>query len=186
MFSQKLFMIIFAVLFIFLISCSEEEPTPAGPPQVLSNNYSGFMQLHFTNTFPAFDESTQVDITIDKYGKVTFGTGTLTYNADDDNGQSRIRRVGTLSLNPSGNYFDNSGKDYLGVEENTALFEIMTVWYWDDNTHSWIEMINDTLTGTWNGGLAFSIDDAALAGSVTQSSTVWGSTTWGLYLVVTP
>jgi len=186
MISPKLFIMVIAVSLIFLISCSEEEPTPAGPPQVLSNNYSGFMQLHFTNTFPAFDESTQVDITIDKYGKVTFGTGTLSYNADEDNGQSRIVRVGTLSLNPKGSHFVSNGDDYVDVDENTTINENMIVYYWDENTQTWIEFLNEDINSTWNGGLGFNIDDAVLTGSIIQSVTAWGSTTWGLYLVVIP
>lgn len=32
-----------------------------------------------------YNETTQVDVDINRYGKVTFGTGTLTYNADDNN-----------------------------------------------------------------------------------------------------
>jgi hypothetical protein len=44
---------------------------------VLSNDYTGFLQLRFTNTYPSFDETTQVDVDINKYGEVTFGSGTL-------------------------------------------------------------------------------------------------------------
>ena len=99
--------------------------------QVLSNEYSGFLRLNFTNQFPYFDETTQVDVDINKYGVVTFGSGTLTYNADDNNGQSRIVRNGTLQLNPTGYYFDNSGEDYIGVDENTTINENMIVYYWD-------------------------------------------------------
>ena len=175
------------VCFCFLqFSCSEEETQPTTPPEVLSNEYLGFLRLNFTNQFPFFDETTQVDVTIDKYGKVTLGTGTLSYDADDDNGQSRIVRVGTLSLNPKGNHIVNNGEDYIEVDENTTIDENMIVYYWDDNNLTWVVAINENINSTWNGGLAFNIDDAVLTGSVIQSANAWGSVTWGLYLVVVP
>jgi|GEM_PF-5805228 len=153
---------------------------------VLSNDYTGFLQLRFTNTYPAFDETTQVDVDINKYGEVTFGTGTLTYSGDDNNGQSRIVRNGTIQLNPSGYYFDNNGADFIGVDENTTINENMIVYYWDDNSQSWVEVINENINNTWHGGLAFNIVDAVMNGSIIQSVTAWGSVTWGLYLVVIP
>jgi len=152
--------------------------------QVLSNEYSGFLQLRFTNTYPAFDETVQVDVTINKYGEVTFDSGTLTYNADDNNGQSRIVRNGTLQLNPTGNYFDNSGEDFIAVDENTTVNENLIVYYWDGQ--GWVEALNENITETWHGGLAFSIDDAAINGSIIQVVTSQGSVTWGLHLVVIP
>ena len=151
---------------------------------VLTNEYSGFLQLRFTNTYPAFDETTQVDVDIDKYGKVTFGTGTLTYNADDNNGQSRIVRNGTIQLNPTGYYFDNNGADFIGVDENATITENMIVYYWDGA--QWVEALNENITNTWHGGYAFSIDDAVINGSVIQVITAQGSAAWGLYLVVIP
>ena len=151
---------------------------------VLSNDYTGFLQLRFTNTFPSFDETTQVDVDINKYGEVTFGSGTLTYSGDDNNGQARIVRNGTLQLNPTGYYFNNSGEDYIGVDENTTVNENMIVYYWDGI--QWVEALNENITDTWHGGLAFSIDDAVISGSIVQVVTGQGSVTWGLYLVVVP
>jgi hypothetical protein len=151
---------------------------------VLSNDYTGFLQLRFTNTYPSFDETTQADVDINKYGEVTFGTGTLSYNGDDNNGQSRIVREGTIQFNPTGYYFDNNGDDYIGVDENATLNENMIVYYWDGS--QWIQALNENINDTWHGGLAFSIDDAVLTGSIISSSNSGGSVTWGLYLVVIP
>jgi hypothetical protein len=186
---KKIGMLILTIAIIFLISCSKEEPTPVEPapiepPEILTNDYSGWLELHFTNQYPAFDETTQVDVTINKYGEVTFGTGTLSYSGDDNNGQSRIVRNGTLQLNPTGYYFDNSGEDYIGVDENTTVNENMIVYYWDGT--QWVEALNENITDTWHGGLAFSIDDAVINGSIIQVVTAQGSVTWGLYLVVIP
>jgi hypothetical protein len=186
MYLKKVFLLILVLHSLILLSCSMDEQNPTEPPQVLSHDHMGFLQLRFTNTFPAFDETVQVDVTVDKYGKVTFNTGTLSYNADDNNGQSRIVRVGTLSLNPKGSHFVSNGEDFIEVDENTTINENMIVYYWDDNSQSWIEMINENINNTWHGGLAFNIDDAVLNGSVIQSVTAWGSVVWGLYLVVIP
>jgi hypothetical protein len=151
---------------------------------VLSNDYTGFLQLRFTNTYPSFDETAQVDVDINKYGEVTFGTGTLSYSGDDNNGQSRIVRNGTIQLNPTGYYFDNSGADFIGVDENATINEHLIVYYWDGT--QWVEALNENITDTWHGGYAFSIDDAVINGSIIQVITAQGSAIWGLYLVVIP
>lgn len=182
---NKLIMLSVLVTISFLLSCSEDE-TITDPPQVFNVDYNGFLKLTFTNEFPSFDETTQVDVHIDKYGNVTMGTGTLSYNADENNGQSRIVRVGTLSLNPNGNHFVSNNINYLGVDENTTIAENMIVYYWDETTQAWVEFVNENINSTWNGGLAFNIDDAVWSGSVIQSVTAWGSVTWGLYLVLVP
>lgn len=186
MITKKVILSLLALPLLFIVTCSEEDPAPVEPPQVLSNEYEGFLRLTFTNTFPAFNETTQIDVHIDKYGAMTFASGTLSYNADDNNGQSRIRRVGTLTLNPTGHHFDNNGEDWVDVDENTEINETMTVWYWDPNSQSWVQTINENITDTWHGGLGFNIDDAVLTGDIIQSSNAWGSVTWGLYLVVIP
>lgn len=93
-----------------------------------------------------YNETTQVDVDINRYGKVTFGTGTLTYNADDNNGQSRIVRNGTIQLNPAGYYFDNNGADFIGVDENATITENMIVYYWDGA--QWVEALNENITNT--------------------------------------
>ena len=177
-------LLILVIPILFLVSCSKEEPTPVEPPEVLTNVYSGWLELHFTNQYPAFNETVQVDVTIDKYGAVTFGSGTLSYNADDNNGQSRIVRNGTIQLNPTGNHFDNNGADFIAVDENATVNENLIVYYWDGI--QWVEALNENITDTWHGGYAFSMDDAVINGSIIQVVTAQGSATWGLYLVVIP
>jgi len=184
MITKKIILSLLTITLLFILSCSKDDQGPAEPSQVFTNAYSGFLKLDFTNQFPAFTETTQVDVMIDVYGKVTFGTGTLTYNADDNNGQSRIVRNGTIQLNPTGYYFDNNGEDYIGVDENATINENMIVYYWDGS--QWVEAINENITNTWHGGYAFSIDDAVINGSIIQVVTAQGSAAWGLYLVVIP
>ena len=150
---------------------------------ILDNNYSGALHLRISNTFPEFDASTQVDAMIDKYGGVTFGTGTLSYEGDDNNGQARIKRSGTLTLAPYGNVFHANGDILIDVDENTTFNERLQQWIWDGTT--WMQIVDETVSGTWNGGLGFYLDDATMDGSTVGVTTGQGSVTWTLTLTPT-
>ena len=181
MFTRKILLLICVVPIVLQLSCSENSE-PTKPKDMFSNYMSGTLSLEYFCPWPNFNETTQVDVRIEKDGTVTFGTGTLSYNADQNNGQTRIRRVGTLTLNPTGNCFNSNGTDYIGIDENTNLDETLTQWYWDPNTQTWVEVINQEIHQVWNGGLAFQIDDALLDQAVIQSS----SAIWRLYLLIIP
>jgi hypothetical protein len=152
---------------------------------ILDNNYTGTLYLRFTNTFPEFDESTQVAVEIDKYGGVTFGTGTLSYEGEDDNGQSKLKRSGTLTLAPYGNVFHANGDIIIEVDENTSFNERFQQWVWDNQTFTWIPVMDENFSGTWNGGLGFYLGDATTGGSTVSVSTGQGSVIWTLTLTPT-
>ena len=59
----------------------------------INSESSGTLELHFTNEFPSFDASTQVTVDIGEQGTVTFGTGTLHYEGEDDNGQFKDQEI---------------------------------------------------------------------------------------------
>jgi hypothetical protein len=184
---MKLNLFIAAVFCLLQLSCSKEETPAAAPPEpdVLSNAYTGYLELNFTNQFPSFDETTRVDVTMDKKGQMTFTTGTLSYSAEDDNGQIKIKREGTLNLQPTGNYFNNNGQDYCSVKENTTVNETITTWVWDGS--SWMQTANQTFNDTWNGGLSFSLIEATINGAVIEEVVPGsGSVKWSLHLVVVP
>ena len=183
----KILFIIFPMLLMFLLSCSNEPGPVETNEDVLSNEYQGYLKLNFTNSsLPSFDETTQVDVHVYKNGDMTIASGTLSYNAEEDNGQSKIKRVGTLTLHPTGKYFDNNGVDYLDVKENTNLNETMTVWYWNPQNQTWVQALNENITDTWNGGLAFKINDAVISESIVSVVTTTGSVIWSLHLDVIP
>jgi hypothetical protein len=145
------------------------------------NNYVGTLTLNYTNDLPAFNETAHVDVEIDKYGKVTFSSGTLNYEGYDTRGDFRIKRTGTVTINPNGYYFYEKGVNWLGIKECASFNENFISWY-RDNQGIWHEVMNETPSGTWEG-LAFSIDDAVINGSVIAVSTEQGSVTWTLVLV---
>ncbi len=174
-------LVVFLVLVVLLISCSEDE-SPVEPKPVLSHEYIGFLRLHFTNEFPTINKTTQVDVAINKFGEMNFSTATVSYDADEHNGQTRIRRTGTLVLRPKGKHFFNNGEDKFGVDENTTIQETMTIWYGDGV--EWTLFTTQNIQGTWNGGLDFDLTEALFNGSYVSVNTGNGSATWSLHLVV--
>jgi len=152
---------------------------------ILDYNYTGTLYLRFTNTFPEFDESTQVAVEIDKYGGVTFETGTLSYEGDDHDEQVRIKRSGTLTLAPYGNVFHANGDIIIEVDENTSFNERFQQWVWDKQTSTWIPVIDENFSGTWNGGLGFYLKDAVTEGSTVSVTTGQDSVIWTLTLAAT-
>jgi hypothetical protein len=158
---------------------------PQPPPDVLTHEYVGLLTLRFANdVIPQFNEAAEVDVSVDQQGKMTFGTGTLSYDADENNGQIRIRRVGTITIRPNGKYFKEGDKDAFDVKENSTVNETITMWVW--NGTSWQQTVNETVTDTWNGGLAFYLDDASAGdGSTVGVSTGTGQAEWSLTLIPT-
>ncbi len=176
-------MILMISLFLIILACSEDE-NETGPKEYLDHEYNGFLKLHFTNDFPSIDKSVQVDVYVNKFGEMNFGTGSVSYDADENNGQTRIRRTGTLTLKPNGSYFSDNMIDKFDVNENTTIIETMTVWYGD--VINWTLAFSENINSTWNGGLVFNLDDAVWNGSHVSVNTGYGSADWGLYLVVIP
>lgn len=146
----------------------------------INSESSGTLELHFTNEFPSFDASTQVTVDIGEQGTVTFGTGTLHYEGEDDNGQFKIKRSGTLTLAPTGTTVEIGDDLRIDVKENTTVNEYLQSWVWDGS--SWMQVMNENITDTWNGGLVFYRSEARAGGSTVQAATGDGSVTWTLRL----
>ncbi|MDI6804992.1 MAG: hypothetical protein QME58_14345 [Bacteroidota bacterium] len=122
-----IFHLVLLLLLILLISCSKKE-NPVEPKPVLNHEYAGFLRLRVTGEFPIVDITTQVNVTVNKFGEMNFSTSTVSYDADEHNGETRIRRTGTLVLRPNGHHFNDNGLDKFAVDENTTINETMTIW----------------------------------------------------------
>ncbi len=147
----------------------------------INSESSGTLALHFTNSaLPPFDASTQVTADIGEQGTVTFGTGTLNYEGEDDNGQFKIRRSGTLTLAPTGTTVEIGDDLRIDVKENTTVNERLQTWVWTGT--SWMSVLDENITDTWNGGLVFYKSEAKAGGSTVQAATGDGSVTWTLRL----
>lgn len=157
MYKKINFAIITFFFSLLILSCSKDE-NQTGPIEVLDHEYNGFLRLHFTNDFPSLDKTVDVNVHINKYGVMNFGTGSVSYDTDENNGQTRIKRTGTLFLKPNGSYFLDNTIDKFDVNENTTINETMIVWYGDGV--NWTQAFSENINSTWNGGLVFSLDDA--------------------------
>ncbi len=116
----KLCLLVFIVLFVF--KCTDDDGSTVASLEILDNNYTGILYLRFTNEYPEFDETSSVTVEVNKYGIMTFGTGTLNYDGDTTIPQaSRFKRSGTLTLRPGGSYKENNKS--FEVDENTTVVE---------------------------------------------------------------
>ena len=157
----------------------------AGPgyiEEILGNNYLGELQLQYSNTFPEFDETTSMEVEINKYGGVFIEAGSLVYSGESEiPEQSKIKREGTLDLQPLGEIV--VGTDVIvSINENTAYDEQYKYWVWDDQILDWDLRVEENPTGLWNGGLAFNLDDAVLFGDTVGEQNAQGAVLWTLTL----
>ena len=173
------------VLLLFFDGCKKKDdgegPDPNNNGSLLQFKYEGTLHLLFSNTFPAFQSSTTLQVSVDLNGHMVFSIGELQYSGESDNGQSKIRREGELILAPNGDAFEDDNKIYFAVDENTSLEETFTVWIWDGTI--WVQQIQETVTDTWNNGLNFALEDAQLGGSVVEESNANGTVRWTLVLI---
>lgn len=182
---KSLVLVLLSLIIVsFGFECNQkdnDEPDPNNEDNLLPYHLKGTLNLLFTNTFPAFAESTALQVSVDKDGHMVFDIGELQYSGEDDNGQSRIRREGELILAPNGEGFKDNGKIYFAVDENTTVEETFTVWVWDGT--NWLQTVQETVTYTWNDGLTFSREDAEIGGSVVEATNANGTVRWTLTLV---
>lgn len=154
---------------------------------VLDNDYSGTLELRLTNQFPAFDETARADVYLDRYGGLSFGTATLRYDATDDNGELKMQRTGTLSIDPTDGFFNNADPENITIElnENTRVQETIKTWV-KDSGGAWKPVADQTFTELWNGGLAFEFDEFGSGGATHATvgvSNAQGSALWTLTLL---
>jgi len=143
--------------------------------------HRGTLTLHFTNDLPDIDETATVDVTMDQYGGVFFGSAILSYDAQETQGDFRIQRTGSLNIDPDGWYNDANPTVYIEVDENTTYQETLQTWY-RDNGGQWQQVLNESLSGLWDGGLAFDFSEVIASGSSVSVVTGQGSAVWTLQL----
>jgi len=177
---RSLFVCVFFAALFAIAGCGSSNNATGPDPQVLDNSYTGTLHLDFSNVFPEFDESASVSVEVDKQGNITFGTGTLNYSGEDDNGEIKIKRTGTLTIAPNGEYINEAGNEHFAVNENTTVNEHMQTWYWDGS--AWQPSMDENITATWNGGLMFNLGEATTTGSVCEVTNSQGSIVWTLTL----
>lgn len=149
------------------------------PDPILETSYTGILELQFTNTFPQFDETIRLDVDIDaELGLVTVEFDTMHYEGDETNEQNlRIRRDGTLTIQPTA-WLEQDGETiYVQVREDTTLNETYEMWPPGGDP------VSETVTDFWDGGLSFDFLEAQTSGSIVSVVTANGSAIWTLTLV---
>ena len=124
-------------------------PRSQSSPDDTTSKYVGTLKLHLaSNLMPTFDESAISNITVVLdmgKEKVTGTTATLYYDSDENNGDARIRRNGYINFTPTGSCND----DVCIVNPMPLGVETITYWAWDDETHTWIEFLHESIPIDW-------------------------------------
>lgn len=156
----------------------EDEPQP-----VLEHAYLGSLELRFTQDLPPIQASARMDVAVDPYGAMTFSPGSLSYEGEQEEDGVRLKRSGQVQLRPTGHWFDQNDQDWFEVQEHATGEERLQHWAWDDDTKQWVQVLDQPIPIAWNGGLAFGLAEAVLAGATVESSTGLGRARWTLVLL---
>ncbi|MCD4794879.1 MAG: hypothetical protein K8R54_16715 [Bacteroidales bacterium] len=182
---KSIFLLLLITFLCINLSCKKNDDMV--PDQILKNNYSGTLTVRNTNTYPEWDETAQVDVTIDKDGLVTFGNTSLTYSGekiiDDD---SKIVRSGSWTIYPTGILEQHNDIIYIQVDAGVSVVNDVQQVYEKDDLGNWILLYEVNYTGNPNSDLSFIFDDAETGGGSTCGITAdTGSIIWTLLLTVT-
>jgi hypothetical protein len=177
---KKIFVLLLSaiVLIIFFDGCKKEDDGEDEPSseEIFDKNYTGSLNLFFSNSFPQFQSETNIVFTVNKFGDMLFDQGTLFYSGTSDNGQAKLQREGELTIAPYGKTVKNGDEIMFEVDENTVVVETYKMWVWDGQ--QWIQQVNESITDTWNNGLSFSYLEAIADGSVVEVSNANGTVRW--------
>ncbi len=174
----------------FLLSgCEKKEndPPDMAPENWLDHSYAGTLKVEYTNSYPEWDVSTQMDVEIEKeLGTVTISSTTLNYSGETlVSEDSKIERTGSWSINPNGELKGDIDHPDLFIDAGLITENDIQKIYAKDNSGNWI-MVNETdFSGhTPYSELLFDMDDAIVDGSVVSVNTDNGSIIWTLCMVV--
>ena len=155
---KKIFLLI-TVGLIVIYSCKQE---PQEQETMFENGYSGYLHIKISCTQPEFIAEESVGIIIDSDGELVSEPATLTYAGESvmEGGQSKMRREGSITFDPYGDCSSaGSGNFTINLYENASGTEDMKLWVWDGDSWELYVEEND-IPINWNGGLAFSLNNA--------------------------
>ena len=148
---------------IVLCGCKQESNEQE---TMFENGYSGYLHIKIICTTPEYTAEGSVGILIDSDGLVVSEPATLNYAGESvmEGGQSKLRREGSITFDPYGDCSSaGSGDFFVNLDENASGSEDMKLWVWDGDSWELYVEEND-IPINWNGGLAFSLNNA-LTGS---------------------
>jgi hypothetical protein len=173
---------------LFTVPRSQSSPDDTTPDDTTSK-YIGTLKLHLvSNLMPQFDESATSNIKVimdTGKEKLTGTTATLYYDSDENNGDGRIRRNGYIDFTPTGTCND----DVCIVNPMPLGVETITYWAWDDDTHTWIEFLHESIPIDWTDSEytfdkpeALATDGAIIGFNAVAGLTNAGGGSWTLHL----
>lgn len=165
-----------------LLSCNKNDE--GTDPTVFDHNYKGSLSVNFLCQMPQFSVEESMKVTIDKFGIITFESGTLQYFGEtmfDD--KTKITRTGQWQMNPEGILKTDGGVNYLEVNANIFVEEDTQRVYSEG-----ILISEFSFTGAPNSEFAFVFDDALSENgcSPVGVSDQYGSIIWTLMLSIAP
>lgn len=181
---KSIFLLLLITFLCINFSCKKNDDMV--PDQILKNNYSGTLTVRNTNTYPEWDKTAQLSVTIDKDGLVTFGNTTLIYSGetiiDDD---SKIERSGSWTIDPTGILEQDNDIIYIQVDAGVIVVNDVQKIYAKDNDGNW-QLMNETCFDSEpNSDLSFIFSEAETGGgSIISADSQTGSLTWTLVLAV--
>ena len=179
---KSIFLLLLITFLCMNLSCKKNDDMV--PDQILKNSYSGTLTVRNTNTYPEWDKTAQVGVTIDKDGLVTFGNTSLTYSGDTIiNDDSKIERSGSWTIDPTGILEQDNDIVYIQVDAGVSVVNDVQKIYAKDNDGNW-QLVNETnFDSTPNSDLSFVFNDAETGGgSIISADSGTASLTWTLVL----
>jgi hypothetical protein len=173
------------VLFVLLmLSCTKDKNDNEENDSIVDANYTGFLEVRYTNEYPQWDVSTQIEANIDKdLSVILFSSGTLHYSGEIVIGNdSKIVREGTWQIQPVG-FMEKAGNDVtISVDGGVTITSDIQRIYAKVNGN-WV-LVNETdFASTPDADLIFSLHEADVGGgSEFGITTENGSIVWTLYL----
>lgn len=174
------------IFFVFILfqGCEKKESEMA-PENWLDRSYYGTLTVRYTNVYPQWDVSTQMDVEIDKEtGLVNISTATLNYSGETlVSADSKIERSGSWGIFPIGRLEGSLDNPTVFVDAGIILQNDVQTIYAKNTEGQWIVVNTTDFSGEEpESELGFNFDDAILTGSVISAQGAGGSIIWTLRL----
>ena len=179
-------LILISTVCIFFSACKKDEAPDVPLDDWSESNYSGTLEVVYKNSYPEWNVSTQMDVSIDgPLAYILIEGATLSYSGETlVSNDSKIKRSGSWVMNPVSHFEGDMDHPTIYINAQITIQNDIQQIYAKDNNGNWV-LVNETdFSGeTPYSELYFSFDDALLGnGSVVSDPT--GSIIWTLRLVV--
>ncbi len=174
-------LITLSFLFLFYACHHDDQPEP----DLLPANYEGTLEVTYSNVYPPWTVTKEMDVNIEKvHGNITIAGCTLAYSGDTiiDN-DSKIERSGQWQINPTGKITISGDDKYISVNAHVTVQNDVTRIYGKDNDGNWVLLTETNNSETPNSDLVFKLSDAIVDGSTVGFNTPGGGLIWTMLVL---